>query len=133
MLLEGEGRISKWGTKGAQGVGGHGSTGQPDPDRCGTVRHVSDQHDNPLRLLTVSGETLGGGSQEVAVRISFHGTSQYGYHSAQLDRRGCLLGSTDSCGCHCGISLVEMSGSRNLARNRQFDSATQEWIVVVSE
>ena len=32
----------------------------------------------PLRLLTVSGGTLGGGSQEVAVRISFHGTSQYG-------------------------------------------------------
>ena len=32
----------------------------------------------PLRLLTVSGGTLGGGSREVAVRISFQGTSQYG-------------------------------------------------------
>ena len=41
MILEGEGGISKWGTKGTQGVGGHGSAGQPAPDRCGTARHVS--------------------------------------------------------------------------------------------
>ena len=32
----------------------------------------------PLKLLTVSGGTQGGGSREVGVRISFQGTSQYG-------------------------------------------------------
>ena len=32
----------------------------------------------PLKLLTVSGGTRGGGSREVAVRISFQGTSQNG-------------------------------------------------------